>query len=118
MALVFEAAKEAESHGGYEKHGPDKSPSQGREGTQDGSLGCWLYMFLDLYVCMYANSLQCGVQDFATLWTIAHHGILQPRILEWVAMPSRGIFRPRDQTVISCVSGEFFTFSTTWEVLT
>ena len=32
------------------------------------------------------------VQLFATLWTVAH-GILQARILEWVALPSfRGIF--------------------------
>ena len=30
------------------------------------------------------------------------HGILQARILEWVAVPfSRGSFRPRDQTCIS-----------------
>ena len=33
------------------------------------------------------------------------HGILQGRILEWVAIPcSRGSFRPRDRTRISCVS--------------
>jgi len=36
------------------------------------------------------------------------HGILQPRILEWVAMPSpRGSSRPRDQTCtyyVSCIS--------------
>ena len=32
------------------------------------------------------------------------HGILQARILEWVAMPSsRGSFQPRDQTCISSV---------------
>ena len=33
------------------------------------------------------------------------HGILQARILEWIAMPSsRGSSRPRDQTCISYVS--------------
>ena len=33
------------------------------------------------------------------------HGILQERILEWVAMPSsRGSSRPRDWTCVSCVS--------------
>ena len=33
------------------------------------------------------------------------HGILQPRILEWVAMPSsRGSFLPRDRTCMSYVS--------------
>ena len=38
------------------------------------------------------------------------HGILQARILEWVAIPfSRGSSRPRDQTQISCIAGGFFT---------
>ena len=32
------------------------------------------------------------------------YGILQARILEWVAMPSRGSSRPRDQTRICYVS--------------
>ena len=32
-------------------------------------------------------------------------GILQARILEWVAMPSsRGSSRPRDQSRVSCIS--------------
>ena len=39
------------------------------------------------------------------------HGILQARILEWVAMPSsRGSSQPRDQThisYISCIGGQF-----------
>ena len=34
------------------------------------------------------------------------HGLLQARILEWVAIPfSRGSSQPRDQTHISCVAG-------------
>ena len=38
------------------------------------------------------------------------HGILQGRILQWVAVPiSRGSFQPRDQTQVSCVAGGFFT---------
>ena len=41
------------------------------------------------------------------------HGILQARILQWVAMPSsRGSSWPRDRILISCVSciaGRFFT---------
>ena len=44
---------------------------------------------------------------------ISVHGILQERILEWVATPcSRGSFQPRDQTWVSCVfciTGGFFT---------
>ena len=37
-------------------------------------------------------------------------GILQVRILEWVAFPfSRGSSQPRDQTQVSRIAGEFFT---------
>ena len=37
-------------------------------------------------------------------------GILQARMLEWVAMPSSGISsQPRDQTQVSCIAGRFFT---------
>ena len=38
------------------------------------------------------------------------HGILQARILEWVAFPfSKGSSQPRDQTQVSCIAGRFFT---------
>ena len=44
------------------------------------------------------------------------HGILQARILEWVAISfSRGSSRPRDQTHVSRVAGRFFTI---WWILT
>ena len=37
-------------------------------------------------------------------------GILQARILEWVAFPfSRGSSQPRDWTQVSCIAGRFFT---------
>ena len=37
------------------------------------------------------------------------HGILQSRILEWVAIPfPRGSSRPRDQTLVFCVVGRLF----------
>ena len=37
-------------------------------------------------------------------------GILQARILEWVASPfSRGASQPRDRTQVSCIEGGFFT---------
>ena len=46
------------------------------------------------------------------------HGILQARILEWVAVPfSRGSFQPRDRTQVSHLAGRFFTSWTTREVL-
>jgi len=38
------------------------------------------------------------------------HGILQARILEWVAFPfSRRSSHPRDQTQVSHTAGRFFT---------
>ena len=38
------------------------------------------------------------------------HGILQARILEWVAFPfSRGSSQPRDRTQVSHIAGRFFT---------
>ena len=45
-------------------------------------------------------------------------GILQARILEWVAVPfSRGYSQPRDQTRVSCIAGRFFTICTTRKAL-
>ena len=44
------------------------------------------------------------------------HGILQARILEWVAIPfSRISSWPRGQTQICCIAGRFFTVSATRE---
>ena len=38
------------------------------------------------------------------------HGILQARILEWVAFPfSRESSKPRDRTQVSHIAGKFFT---------
>ena len=70
---------------------------------------------------MHAESLQsyptlCHPMD-CSLPGSSVHGILQGRILEWVALPScRGSSRPRDQTCvsyISCIGRGFFTTSTT-----
>ena len=47
------------------------------------------------------------------------HGILQARILEWVAISfSRGSSRPRNRTRISCNAARFFTNWATREVFT
>ena len=44
------------------------------------------------------------------------HGILQARILEWVAFPFfRGSFRLRDRTQVSRIAGRFFTIWATRE---
>ena len=57
------------------------------------------------------------VQLFVTPWTVASgssvHGIIQARILVWVARSSG----PGDRTCVFCptLTGGFFTTSTTWE---
>ena len=72
----------------------------------------------DHMVC--AQSLS-HVRLCATPWTVARQaplsmGILQARILEWVAMPSsRGAFQPTDRTQVPYVAGGFFTISATRE---
>ena len=44
------------------------------------------------------------------------HGILQARILEWVAIPfSRGSSRPKDWSWVSCIAGRLFTVWATRE---
>ena len=69
------------------------------------------------YADIHAQSLQscpalCDLMDYRPP-SFSVHGILQARILEWVAMPSsRRSSQPRDQTCISCIfciAGRFFT---------
>ena len=44
------------------------------------------------------------------------HGVLQARILEWIATPfSRGSYPARDQTPVSCIAGRFFLICATRE---
>ena len=65
--------------------------------------------------CVHACLFTSVVSDFATLWTVAYqvlsvHGILQARILEWIAMPlARGSFWPRNPSSVSCIACRFFT---------
>ena len=74
--------------------------------------------------CMHAKSLQLcptlGDPMDCSLPGSSVHGILQARILEWVAVPSSmGSSQPRDQTHVSGVSslaGGFFTTGTTRKV--
>ena len=82
-------------------------------------------MYCPFHVCMHAPLLQ----SCTTLWNpmdcslpgSSVHGILQARILEWVAMPScRGSSLPRDQThltFVSCIAGGFFTHWVTCKTL-
>ena len=59
----------------------------------------WKWMLLSL------------VRLFATPWTLYKvHGILQARILEWIAVPfSRESSQPRDRSQFSCIAGRLFT---------
>ena len=54
-----------------------------------------------------------ATQSCPTLWDPVDyvvHGVLQARILEWVAYPfSSGSSRPRNQTWVSRTAGRFFT---------
>ena len=78
-------------------------------------------------VCVYVCVCVCEVaQSFWTLYNpmdcsppgSSVHGILQARILEWVAISfSRRPSWSRDQTHISCIWGSFFTTLATREVL-
>ena len=74
--------------------------------------------------CVYTKLLQscltlCDPMD-CSLPDSSVHGILQARILEWVAMSSsRGYSWPRDRTLISCISRipvRLFIHWPTWEV--
>ena len=71
-------------------------------------------LFLSNFVIIIAsqNTFEVkGAQLCLTLWDpMDHiHGILQARILEWVAFPfSRGSSQPRDWTQVSCIAGGFF----------
>ena len=61
--------------------------------------------------------LLSSVRLLVTAWTIVH-GIFQARTLEWVAFPfSSGSSQPRDQTLVSCIAGRFFTSSAARETL-
>ena len=68
-----------------------------------------IYSAPTLHACMRAKSLQscltlCEPVD-CTPPGSSVRGILQARILEWVAISSsRGSSRPRDRTRVTCVS--------------
>ena len=74
-----------------------------------------VYIYIHIHTHTHIVLSRCHVQLFATPWTAAHKvplssGILQPRILKWVAMhSSSGSSQLRDQTEASHITGEFFT---------
>ena len=69
------------------------------------------YFVFEKYKALVLLVFSCKVisSSFCNLWSVARqapvHGVLQARILEWVAIPfSRGSSRPKDQTLVSCAS--------------
>ena len=85
----------------------------------------WLSLSLTFMITMCAKSLQscptlCHPMNCSPPGS-SFHGVLQARVLEWVAVPSsRGSSPPRDQTCISYVScigrqSCFFATNATWQ---
>ena len=82
----------------------------------------WQYMCVSVCVCVcVCVCVMKVVQSCPTLCDPLDcslpgsfvHGILQARILKWVAIPfSRGSTWPRDQTQVSCIAGKFFIWAT------
>ena len=71
-------------------------------------------------LCSVAQSCPtlCDPLDFNPPGSSLSMGILQARILEWVAMPSyKGSSQPRDWTQVSCIAGGFITLWATGEAL-
>ena len=63
-------------------------------------MSCWKVKVEVIQLC----PILCDPKDYTV------HGILQARILEWVAFPfSRGSSQSRDQTQVSHNTGGFFT---------
>ena len=64
-------------------------------------------------VCALGSSVvpdSCNPID-CSLPGSSDHGILQARILEWVAVSfSKGSSQPRKQTQVSCIAGRLFTY--------
>ena len=101
---------------------PDPADSSS-EKTPEGTRLCLTFTNFFLKRQNYLNTIFCGVKETLvhsceSLWSCptlcnpmdrgppgsSVHGILQARILEWVAMPcSRGSSRPRDRTCVSYV---------------
>ena len=89
-----------------------RESSLSRGQTRVSCIGRWI-----LYHCPAWEAPKATLVKVTQLCpTLCHpvdctvHGILQARILEWVAFPfSRGSSQPRDRTQVSHIAGRFFT---------
>ena len=84
----------------------------------------WIYLFysafLSFYMCLRSErSRHSVVWFFATPMDYTVHGILQAKILGFVAFPlSRWSSKSRNWTQVSCIAGRFFTTRATREAHT
>ena len=78
----------------------------------DGNKQAWMPLhFLPPFDMKSESESHSVISD-----SLQPHGILQARILEWVALPfSRGSSRPRNQIGVSHIAGRFFTSRATRE---
>ena len=71
--------------------------------TKEGKYNSFIYVCVKVKVTQSCPTL-CDPMDYIV------HGILQARILEWVAFTfSRGSSQSRNQILASCTAGRFFT---------
>ena len=78
----------------------DERHGEGRESWKD----IWGQIIYDIVKVAQPCPTLCDPMDYTV------HGVLQARILEWVAFPfSRGSSQPRDQTQVSHTAGRFLT---------
>ena len=80
---------------------------------EDFSPRLWLDANNDSGGWMLSHVWLCGPMDCSPPGSTVH-GILQARILEWVAISSSSDW-PRDRTMVSCIVGRFYTTRVTWE---
>ena len=86
-------------------HGVTKSRTRLNDWTEllDFTNQKFSYTYNSQSCTTFCNPMDCGPPSSSV------HGILQARILKWVAIPfSRGPSQPRDRTWVSCIAGGFF----------
>ena len=78
--------------------------------SQGSRLGCVFVCSVTQLCLTLCNPIHCSPPGFSV------HGLLQARVLEWVAFSSsRGSSQPRDQTHISCIGRWILYCWATWE---
>ena len=78
-----------------------KGAALGREERPQSQSKCWSLSCVQL-----CEPMDCSPLGFSVC------GILQTRILEWVAFPSsRGSSQPRDRTQVSHIAGRLYSLS-------